>query len=69
MRFRTLVDRIGNLQLLSAQENLEKLNKPFDEWLQTRHPEFKQRHLIPEDPALYAFERFEEFELLRFESR
>jgi hypothetical protein len=61
MRYRTLVDRIGNLQLLTAQENLEKLNKPFEDWLSTRHDSARARHLIPTDHGLYSFDRFEEF--------
>ncbi|CAN5146608.1 DUF262 domain-containing protein [soil metagenome] len=61
MRYRTLFNRVGNQQLLSANENLEKLNKPFDEWLQTRHPSARERHLIPDKPAFYGFSHFEEF--------
>ena len=61
MAYRTLFNRIGNLQLLRGDENMEKLNKPFDEWLQTRHESAKEKHLIPDDPDLYRFENFEEF--------
>lgn len=60
-RYQTLVNRIGNLQLLRAQENLEKLNRPFDEWLATQHPDARRRHLIPDDPSLYTFDQFERF--------
>lgn len=67
MRYRTLFNRVGNLQLLGANENLEKLNKPFDEWLQTRHPSARERHLIPDNPVLYGFSHFEEFVTAREE--
>ena len=56
-----LKDRLGNLQLLLAHENQEKLNTPFEEWIMTRDASFKQRHLIPENSDLYRLENFEEF--------
>jgi hypothetical protein len=60
-RMEELKNRIGNLTLLIATENIEKSNTPFNEWLPTRDAAFKKRHLIPDDPALYKLERFEEF--------
>lgn len=45
---------IGNLQLLEATPNIEKLNKDFKKWLDEIYPEsqdqneFKKRHLIPD---------------------
>ncbi len=54
-------DRLGNLALLWSRENQEKSDRPFDEWLATRDASFKRRHLIPEDPSLWKFERFDEF--------
>jgi hypothetical protein len=59
------VDRVGNLQLLLAQENLEKSNQDFQSWLKTRDASFRRRHLIPEDDGLLQFEEFEEFVLAR----
>ena len=56
-----LKDRVGNLCLLLAHENQEKSAKPFEEWLQTRDKTFRQRHLIPDDPTLFKFERFDDF--------
>lgn len=56
-----LMNRIGNLQLLLASENQEKLDKPFDEWIATRDEGFKKRHLIPDDPALWRLDRFDDF--------
>ena len=41
------VNRIGNLQLLPANENLEKSDMPFDAWMQTRDGLFRDRHFIP----------------------
>ena len=54
-------DRLGNLCLLLAPENLEKSDMPVDEWLRSRDAGFLKRHLIPEDPALWSFERFPDF--------
>jgi hypothetical protein len=56
-----LKDRLGNLQLLLAHENQEKLDTPFEKWITTRDTSFKRRHLIPEDPDLYQFKNFEQF--------
>ena len=42
------VDRIGNLQLLPASENLEKSDMPFDTWMQTRDEHYLKRHYIPD---------------------
>jgi uncharacterized protein with ParB-like and HNH nuclease domain len=39
---------IINLQLLTANENLEKNAAPFSGWLPSRDNNFKQRHAIPE---------------------
>ena len=49
------------MELLTQQENLEKLNKPFDEWIMSRDVSFRKRHLIPENPELWKFENFEQF--------
>ena len=49
------------MELLTQQENLEKLNKPFDEWIISRDVSFRKRHLIPENPELWKFENFEQF--------
>lgn len=55
------VDRIGNLQLLLGRENLEKNNKPFDEWVATRDPEFLKKHLIPTDKSIWKIEQLPAF--------
>ena len=54
-------NRIANLELLTKQENLEKLNRPFDEWIATRDASFMRRHLIPENPRLWRLENFARF--------
>ena len=56
-----LMNKLGNLQLLLAHENQEKLDKPFDEWISTRDKGFKMRHLIPDDPDLWTLDRFSDF--------
>jgi len=56
-----LKERLGNLCLLLAQENVGKQDMPPDEWLATREPGFLKRHLIPEDRELWKFERFSDF--------
>jgi hypothetical protein len=60
-QFLQLRDSIGNLQLLNGPENNAKNAKPFDEWIITRDPGFRAKHLIPDDESLYALARFDEF--------
>lgn len=54
-------DRLGNLCLLLARENIGKQDMSPEEWLATREPDFLKLHLIPEDKALWKFEKFPEF--------
>jgi hypothetical protein len=56
-----LVDGIGNLQLLTALENQQKSDQEFRDWIKSRDQSYRKRHLIPDDPALYDFVKFEEF--------
>ena len=60
-----MLNCIGNLQLLDEIENREKQAKEFDEWILSRHPDFKKKHLIPLDESLYKFDRFDDFILNR----
>jgi len=60
-QYRSSCDLLSNLTLLSAQENIEKNSKPFEEWIQTREPAFLERHLIPQDKQLWRIESFAEF--------
>ena len=54
-------DRLGNLCLLLAPENMGKQDMPIDEWLESREPGFLKRHQIPTDRALWKFDRFPDF--------
>jgi hypothetical protein len=54
-------DRLGNLCLLLAHENIGKQDAPVEQWLATREPSFLTRHLIPTDRALWTFDRFPDF--------
>jgi hypothetical protein len=60
-RYYLLEDRVGNLELLLPHENQEKSDQPFDKWITTRDPSFRQRHLIPNEPELWKFQNFEAF--------
>lgn len=55
---------LTNLQLLTDSENLSKNATPFDEWIQTRDPAFRKRHLIPDSIKL-DFDSFDEFSKAR----
>ena len=44
-----------------GKENAEKQDRPLNEWLRTRGPEYLKQHLIPSDSSLWQFERFEDF--------
>ncbi|MCW2312228.1 DUF262 domain-containing protein [Rhodoferax antarcticus] len=54
-------NRIGNLCLLKATENMGKQDMPVEEWLETRAQGFLKRHLIPEDRSLWALDQFPQF--------
>lgn len=58
---RQLRDKMGNLQLLIGRENAGKQDQSFAGWLRTRSPEFRRRHLIPENDDLLKLDRFDEF--------
>jgi hypothetical protein len=61
------VNKLGNLQLLLARENLEKNNVPFSQWIQTRDGDFLERHLIPGNPDLWDVTALPEFVAAREE--
>ncbi len=54
-------DRLGNLCLLLGTENSGKQDMPLADWLASREGGFLKRHHIPEDCALWEFDRFPEF--------
>jgi hypothetical protein len=60
-RYKELRDRLGNLELLLPEENVEKSAKDFATWVATREVGFRNEHLIPEDDRLLSLARFEEF--------
>jgi uncharacterized protein with ParB-like and HNH nuclease domain len=60
-QYKEMMNRLGNLQLLSSAENLEKSNQDFITWLATRDTNFRKKYLIPDDNSLLAFDRFPEF--------
>lgn len=51
---------IGNLQLLTDSENLEKSAEDFETWFSTRDSNFKDRNTIP-TISTYNFDNFLEF--------
>jgi len=61
LKFVNLKDNIGNLTLLLERENIEKRNKPFEDWIKTRDESFLDKHLIPKDKELWKLENFESF--------
>lgn len=56
-----LRDNFANLALVIGDENSSKNDRPLNEWLDTRSPEYLKRHFIPPDRTLWHFERCEEF--------
>ena len=60
-QFKELANKFGNLTLLSAAANNEKRAAPFEEWICQQEAGFLERHLIPQLPELWKFERFPEF--------
>jgi hypothetical protein len=62
-----LRDKVANLQLLTTEENGEKGDKDFEEWITTRSENYYRRHLIPTEKSLYNIENFPEFVVRREE--
>jgi hypothetical protein len=60
-RFEECADKLANLQLLTGKENRSKQDMPFDEWITGQNESFYERHLIPQDRALYKMENFDRF--------
>lgn len=50
-----------NMALMSSSQVEEHRRLDFDDWWQSRTPEFLAEHLIPNDPALFEPARFPEF--------
>lgn len=71
---KNLRDQIGNLMLLTAQENGAggKTDAPPGEWFRrsrfssdAEYERYLKLHLIPNDPALWNLERFDDFVVAR----
>jgi hypothetical protein len=54
-------DDFGNLALVISDENSGKKDRPLNEWLATRSPDYLKRHFIPTDGSLWHIDRFEDF--------
>lgn len=56
-------NQLANCMLLTAKENGAggKSDTPPDEWFKDKPREYLERHLIPQDPALWKVERFDDF--------
>lgn len=55
------VDRLGNLQLLPAQENIEKGSISFDAWITSRTDAYRERQMIDYKPDLWSAAQLPEF--------
>ncbi|WP_053967082.1 DUF262 domain-containing protein [Haloarcula rubripromontorii] len=60
-RYENLRDNLLNLQFLTPDENSEKSDLDYVEWLESRHDSQTERHYIPDDEELYEVANFEEF--------
>lgn len=60
-QYRELANKFGNLTLIATAANNEKRAAPFEEWICQQEGGFLERHLIPQLPELWKFERFPEF--------
>jgi len=54
-------NRIGNLCLITASENMGKHDMDPTTWLESRDPSFLNRHLIPEDRSIWSLDYFPAF--------
>lgn len=54
-------NRIGNLCLITASENMGKQDMEPSNWLESRDPSFLNRHLIPEDRSIWSLDHFPAF--------
>jgi hypothetical protein len=54
-------DRLANCMLLTAEENSRKTDVLPRDWFKDKSPEYLELHLIPNDPALWELDRFEDF--------
>lgn len=52
---------LANLQLLTNQENQQKSDTSFEDWIQDRDHSYLKTHAIPEDQSLWQLDRFWDF--------
>jgi uncharacterized protein with ParB-like and HNH nuclease domain len=57
----SLINNIGNLQILSSSDNESKNNIPFEEWINTRDEIYFTQNYLPFDKNLYKLDNFEKF--------
>lgn len=57
----SLINNIGNLQILSSNDNESKNNILFDEWINTRDEIYSDKNYLPLNKGLYKIENFEQF--------
>jgi len=58
--YKSNYNSISNLQLITNSENQEKGASEFENWINSRDKNFKERHLIPEFET-YTFDKFPDF--------
>lgn len=54
-------NKLGNLCLITASENMAKQDIDPGSWLESRDPSFLTKHLIPEDRSLWSLDQFPAF--------
>ncbi|MCK9293335.1 DUF262 domain-containing HNH endonuclease family protein [archaeon] len=57
----SLINNIGNLQILSSNDNETKNNIKFEEWINTRDETYLNKNYLPLNKELYKIENFEQF--------
>ena len=57
----SLINNIGNLQILSSNDNESKNNIKFEEWINTRDEIYSDKNYLPLNKGLYKIENFEQF--------
>ena len=57
----SIINNIGNLQILSSNDNESKNNILFEEWINTRDETYLNKNYLPLNKELYKIENFEQF--------
>jgi hypothetical protein len=61
IKYKDQKDCLANLTLLLQDENRAKKSRAFKEWIETREPAFRRRHLIPAESSLWQMDKFPYF--------